>query len=159
VEPIKALLLQGVAPRPLAWGLAIGTAIGILPLLGITSIVGVAVATVFRLNQVAVQIAGWLAYPLQLALIIPFLGLGERLFAARPVPLVLSEMLAFFERDPGGFFAAYGLTAWHGFLAWAIVVPLPTVLLQFVLQKLLERSARRLRERSHAAASASVVPK
>lgn len=148
--PILALLKQGVEPRELAWALAAGTAIGVIPALGTSTSLCLIVATVFGLNQVAIQLASWICYPLQLAVLIPFLRLGERIFSTDPVPLAIPAMLQLFRDSPRAFFSAYGATAWHGAIAWAVVVPLPTLLLQFVLRVWLQRAAQRLRAKGEA---------
>ena len=76
VLPILALLRMGATPRRLAWSIAAGLLIGINPLLGSTTLISLAVASAFRLNLVASQVANHAAWPLEMVLIIPFIRLG-----------------------------------------------------------------------------------
>src|SRR5271166_5262204 len=71
-------LLQGISPRRLALTLSLGFAIGCFPVLGVTSFVCLVVAVVLRLNLPAIQAANWVAMPMQVALIVPFIRLGRR---------------------------------------------------------------------------------
>ena len=82
--PLLELLRQGLEPDQLARGLACGLTLGILPLpWGITPLCAL-VAWRWRLNQVAVQIGNFLAWPLQLGLFIPFFRFGDFLFPFGP---------------------------------------------------------------------------
>ncbi len=83
-EPLRAQLRQGLSPERLAWSLALGLGAGVSPLVGSSTGLCILLALVFRLNQVVMQAANYLAYPLQLALLIPFIRLGEKLFAPMP---------------------------------------------------------------------------
>jgi uncharacterized protein (DUF2062 family) len=79
---------MGLTPRRLALTLALGFAIGCLPVLGVTTALCLLVAVVLRLNMPAIQAANYAAMPLQLILIVPFVRLGGWLFASREkVPL------------------------------------------------------------------------
>src|ERR1035441_2493001 len=69
-----AWMRQGISPRRLALTLALGFAIGCIPVVGIPM--------ALRLNQPAIQAANYVAMPLQLILIVPFVRMGGWLFAA-----------------------------------------------------------------------------
>ena len=86
-----ALLRQGLTPEGIALALAFGVVAGIFPVIGATTILGLALGVVLQLNQPAVQLANWLAYPLQLALIIPLVRLGEWLAGAPPVSFSVAQ--------------------------------------------------------------------
>lgn len=47
----------------------------------------------FRLNQPAIQLVNWVVYPLQFALLIPLIRMGEWIFAARPAGISLAQIL------------------------------------------------------------------
>ena len=55
VDPILGLLRQGLAPRELALCLALGTGIGLFPVLGISTPLLAVIALVQRLNLAAIQ--------------------------------------------------------------------------------------------------------
>ncbi len=70
---------QGVSPRRLALTLALGFAVGCIPVVGLTTALCAVIALVFGLNQPAIQAANYIAMPFQVALIVPLLRLGARL--------------------------------------------------------------------------------
>jgi uncharacterized protein (DUF2062 family) len=114
---IAAWLRQGVSPRRLALTLALGIAIGCIPVIGVPTLLCAALALTLRLNLPAIQAANYAAMPLQLLLIVPFVRLGEFLFsggssAARGSLLPL---------QPFALLAHFGALAAHALLAWLVV--------------------------------------
>src|SRR3954453_19919619 len=91
VDPILELLRQGVTPEKLALSLAFGLGIGIFPVLGVSTVLCTVVAIVLRVNLPAIQLVNYLASPLQLALIIPFVRVGEPLLGLKEQPLSIKE--------------------------------------------------------------------
>ena len=73
-------LRQGVSPRRLALTLALGFAIGCLPVVGITTLLCAGLALALRLNLPAITAANYVVMPLQVALIVPFVRMGGWLF-------------------------------------------------------------------------------
>ena len=76
-ERLGAWLRSGLEPRQLAFTLALGFAIGCLPLLGVTTGICALLALLFGLNMPAIQAANWVAMPFQAVLLIPFLRMGQ----------------------------------------------------------------------------------
>jgi uncharacterized protein (DUF2062 family) len=74
---VKGWLRQGISPRRLALTLALGFAIGCIPVIGVPTVLCAALAILLRLNQPAIQAANYVAMPLQLILIVPFMRLGK----------------------------------------------------------------------------------
>lgn len=133
--PLRSLLRAGFAPKVLAWSVAAGLAFGIIPVMGTSTLLCVAAGSVFRLNQAAMQAANLAAYPLQLALLIPFIRLGERLFGAPALsPSMLRSAL---EAGAWEALGRLGTSLWHAGVAWLVVVPLPVALLAWTLTPLL----------------------
>ena len=143
-EPVFRLLRTGLDPRSLAWSLAAGLALGVYPLPGSTTLLCVAAAHVFGLNLPAMQLANYSAYPLQLALLIPFLRLGARLFRAAPIAHSLPTLIAAIKANPTGTLLHMGSMFWHATLVWALLALPVMVLLAFLLRPPLEAAARRL---------------
>jgi uncharacterized protein (DUF2062 family) len=144
-EPVMALLRQGLTPEGLALSLAFGIAAGLFPVIGATTILGLLFGTVLRLNLPALQLANWLAYPLQLALILPLVRLGEWLAGAPPVTFSVAQILAGVSADPLGTLERYGMTGLHGILGWIAVVPIVVLVLYRVLLPALHATRRRMR--------------
>src|SRR5580658_5326810 len=80
-------LRQGITPQRLALTLALGFAIGCIPVVGIPTLVCAALALTLRLNLPAIQAANYIVMPLQLLLIVPFVRLGGWLIPARIDPV------------------------------------------------------------------------
>jgi uncharacterized protein (DUF2062 family) len=126
---LLGMLRHGLSPEGLAWSLAVGLALGITPLFGTSTALCAGVAMAFRLNQPAMQLANYLAYPLQIALFLPFIRLGERLFGAPQLPLSLPMIEAALKADAWRALGAFWTSLWHAGVAWLLVVPIPAVLI------------------------------
>jgi uncharacterized protein (DUF2062 family) len=142
VAPILELLRQGVTPEKLALSLAFGLGLGIIPILGVSTILCTGVALALRLNLPAIQLVNYLASPLQLALIIPFVRLGEHLLGSPPQPLTLEAGFALLG---SGVMHAI-VTLWdaivHAALAWVVIGPVLIFVLYRIFKPLLAHAAR-----------------
>jgi len=123
VVPIVQQLRQGITVEKIALTLALGCALSIFPILGATTILCGIAAIAFRLNQPLIQIINYLAYPVQLALLIPFYRAGERLLGRAPVPLNIPLLFERLHANAGQFFRDFGMIAVGGILAWSMVSP------------------------------------
>ena len=77
-------LRLGMTPRRLALTLAMGFAIGCIPVIGVPTILCAVLALLLGLNQPAIQAANYAAMPLQILLIVPFMKLGKWMFGFGP---------------------------------------------------------------------------
>ncbi|WP_439883098.1 DUF2062 domain-containing protein [Pontibacter sp. MBLB2868] len=99
VQPVLNLLKQGMTPHKLAVTVALGTMVGVVPALGVTTVMGTALAARLRLNIAATVLISYLVQPLQLLLIIPFVRMGVFIFGLKELRLTLAEMIAMFKQD------------------------------------------------------------
>jgi uncharacterized protein (DUF2062 family) len=119
-------LRQGISPRRLALTLALGFAIGCIPVVGIPTVLCAGLALALKLNLPAIQAANYVVMPLQIALIVPFVRLGGWLFtfgpsrAAQSGPLLHTSALELALRMGG--------LAGQAMLGW-LVIALPAVAL------------------------------
>src|ERR1700742_5003730 len=123
-------LRMGVSPRRLALTLALGFAIGCLPVFGIPTALCAVVAVTFGLNVPAIQAANYAAMPLQLALALPFVRLGGWMFASgsrRALKNTLTHGAPFLQASG------------HALAAWLVVAVPMVLLLTLVLTPLLQR--------------------
>jgi uncharacterized protein (DUF2062 family) len=145
VDPILALLQQGLAPRQLALCLALGAGIGIFPVLGVSTPVLTLLALWLRLNLAAIQLVSWLIGPLQLAMIIPFMRLGEWLVGAAAQPLTIEAGMQIIAQ---GVLQAI-VTMWdaivHASIGWMLIGPAAIYVLYRLLIPVLERALQRLK--------------
>jgi len=142
IDPILDLLRQGVTPGKLALSLAFGLGIGIFPVLGVSTVLCTVVAIVLRLNLPAIQLVNYLASPLQLVLIIPFVRVGEHLLGLEPQPLSISEGF----RIMGAGVVHAVIVLWdaivHAALGWIVIGPVIIYTLYRTFQPMLERAAQ-----------------
>jgi len=82
LPPVGALFSGGKSVCKTAWTVALGFAIGMFPLIGVTTIICVLLAGVLRLKQASIQLGNYAALPLQIILLVPCLRLGERITGA-----------------------------------------------------------------------------
>ena len=142
ILPLADLLRQGITPEKIALSLAIGICLGVFPVLGSTTALCALAAIVFRLNLPAIQLVNYLVYPLQLALIIPFIRFGEVLFSAPHVSLSLTIIFESIKRSAWQTTKTYWTSGWHAMIAWCLVGPAAIWILYMILAPLLRRLAR-----------------
>src|SRR5258708_30462436 len=117
-RPILDLLRQGVTPEKIALSVALGAALGVFPAIGWTTALCAIAALVLRLNLPAIQILNYFVYPAQIALLIPFFRLGEKLFRAQHLPISVLQMHAMIRADRWAAIALLGTTPWHAIAVW-----------------------------------------
>lgn len=133
---VAAWLRQGVSPRRLALTLALGFAIGCIPVVGVPTLLCAALALALGLNQPAIQAANYAAMPLQLLLIVPFVRLGGWLFHSSPIRV--SQFAAVLRIAPADLIRQRSMTTQllaqltgafgHAMLAW-LLLAIPAVAL------------------------------
>ena len=147
--PVFDLLRMGASPERLAWSIATGLLIGVNPLLGSTTILCLAVALLFRLNVAASQLGNHIVYPLQLALVIPFLRLGNIVFRTGPIPLSPHALLDRARSHPLDLIRQLWQWEWHALIAWTAfaIILIPPIALG--LKPLLIRMLARIERHQH----------
>ena len=122
-DVVRRELSKGLSPDKLAFTIAIGFVIGTFPILGTTTALCVVAALALRLNHPVIQAANYLASPVFVVLLVPFLRLGAWLFRDAAIPLDYAALRAVFA---AGWFAAIaqlGSLLFHGVVAWLLVAP------------------------------------
>jgi len=148
-RPIVELLRQGVTPEKMALSLALGVALGVFPVLGTTTALCALAGLALRLNLPAIQIVNYFVYPLQIALLIPFFRLGEKLFGAPHLALSVTQILAMVHASYWGAARFLWTTIWHAAAVWCLIAPIFVTLTYVILVPLLGRVVRRiLKERA-----------
>ena len=139
IRPIVVLLKQGVTPEKMALSLALGIALGVFPALGWTTALCAAVALIFRLNLAAIQIVNYFMYPVQIALIIPFFRMGERLFGVQHVARSVPQLYEMIHANFWEAVCALWSTTWHAIVVWSLLSPAFVALIYFILKPILRR--------------------
>jgi uncharacterized protein (DUF2062 family) len=113
------MMRRSTSPVEVLFTVMTGLFLGVFPVIGITSVFCAYAAHRFRMNHLLIQAANYLAFPLQLALLIPFIRLGEAVFRAKEsMPYTLGQMLEMLGAEPlqvlGRFLNAtlYAVGAW-----------------------------------------------
>jgi len=145
-------LRQGISPRRLALTLALGFAVGCLPVVGLPTALCVVLALVLRLNLPAIQAANYAVMPLQLILIAPFVRLGGWLVSLTPkhatgTPILL-HLLPIRVLWHLASFAGQALLAW-------LVIALPAVVVLTLVLTLVLRRVPALASEKRVSESAS----
>ena len=141
-KPILNLLKKGISPEKLSFTIACGAVIGIFPVLGSTTLICTAMAIVLRLNLPAIQLANYLVYPLQIALLIPFIRFGAFIFQVVPPPLSVQELSALFQQDFWGTFFYFLDSLVHAVVAWFLVCAPAFPVLYFVFVPIFRKFRR-----------------
>jgi uncharacterized protein (DUF2062 family) len=123
--PLLSHLKSGMSVEKVSLTLALGICIGIIPVLGVSTILLTIIALVLRLNIPAIQLVNYGIAVVKYALFVPFLKLGQIIFFRGESHIQFKNILSQYHED---FFGTFK-TLWHlnlgGFIVWAIIaVPL-----------------------------------
>lgn len=131
---LQDLLRQGLSPGQVALAVAVGASIGIMPLVWGTSLIGVLLAAMLRLNHPLVQAVNYACYPLQILLFYPFCRLGLWLFTGE----VPGDGPGWAQLAASGEWAfLLGRASLCGLGVWLVVAPLVGLLVFLPLRTLL----------------------
>lgn len=136
LRPLLCLLRDGITTRRMAWSLALGMVIGVNPSVGITTLLVVALAWIFGLNQVASQIGTHVVAPFHLLLFVPFIEAGVYLFRTRHMPLSAAQ-IKHLSHHPLRMVQEIWQWEWHALIIWALVATVVTPLLALYLRRML----------------------
>jgi len=137
--PLQAQLTQGVSPSRLALALTLGLVVGVVPVLGVTTALCAALAVALRLNQPAIQLANYAAYPVQLLLLVPALQAGAWLFGRPAITFSLAQLQAELTADPLGTVGRYLEDTLRAVAAWGLLAPVAGLSLFLILRLVLSR--------------------
>jgi uncharacterized protein (DUF2062 family) len=138
--PVLDLLRQGVTPEKIALSIALGAALGVFPVLGSTTLLCAAAALAFRLNLPAIQLVNYLIYPLQLALLVPFMKAGAWLFGADGTSPTVSAILEMARHGVWHAISSLWTVTVQAIFAWSLAAPLPALAAYVVLTAVLKKA-------------------
>ncbi len=130
---LASWLRMGITPQRLALTLALGFAIGCLPLVGVPTALCAVVAVRFGLNIPVIQVANYVAMPFQLALILPLSHFGGWMFGHR------QAMESTLGHGALQTIWVSGSVASHALVAWLVIAGPMVLLLTLALTPVLER--------------------
>jgi uncharacterized protein (DUF2062 family) len=120
IQPLLALARQGMTPEKAAFTIALGLSLGVIPLLGSATLLCTAAALSLKLNFPVIQLVNGLVYPIQLALLVPFLRMGAWLFGDHAPALSVGAIFDLVRSDTWRAIAMLGTATVHALIAWAV---------------------------------------
>ena len=124
------LLRQGTSPWQLAWSVTWGLWIGIFPIIGTCNLIITFIALRYKLNLALMIALSYVVYPVQIALFVPFVRLGERLFGVAHSGLTWEVVKASFQHDIWETLKGFSWTLLYASAGW-LVVSLPVVMILY----------------------------
>ncbi|QHJ06161.1 DUF2062 domain-containing protein [Hymenobacter busanensis] len=144
VEPVLGQLRQGLAPEQLALTVALAASCGLVPVLGLTTLLGTAVAMWLRLNVATMLLVSHLMSPVQILILLPLMRFGAGLLGGpSAAQLTLARLKYLFTNDLAGAFQLFWRAELGALLLW-LAGSVPVVLgLYWVLRPAFRRIVRR----------------
>ncbi len=142
ITPIFQLLRQGITPEKIALSIAFGAVLGSMPFIGLTTTLCFLVAYLLRLNPVAIQLVNYLMYPVQIALFLPFIRAGEKLFHGPHLAISLAQLERLIQSNTLQTIRVLWTVLWHAITVWAAIAPVAIAILYLCLTPVLRRLQR-----------------
>jgi len=159
--PLKNAVNIGLTSRKIAIAIALGTVLGLFPVLGITSVLCAVAAYAFGLNMPLMQAINWLITPGQILSMLPLVRLGEfatgseRLIDVQAIKTIMTKSTPDFLRAFGGeLFHSLGFAV----LGWLVVAPFVGVVVYFSALSLVGASVRTPGQPHGAGATKEIAP-
>ncbi len=140
ITPVSGFLKEGISPKQLAMAFSIGIVVGIIPLLGCTTLICFALAFILRLNMAALQLTNYLIFPLQLLLFIPFFQAGGYLFSPLDIPLSAGQVSEMMSTDIMGAIRQLWFANLQALLVWLLLAIPSYFILYFTLLHILKKA-------------------
>jgi len=137
IETTRGLVLMGNSPHSLSLAITLGLLFGILPFLGVTTLLLAVIALIFRLNMVVIQVSNYIVYPIQVLLYLPFLKIGK--FLGNIQSITASKVYAIMKENwMAGIEKLWVIHLW-AMLAWLIIAAPIGYLIYFLLKSWIKR--------------------
>ena len=139
VLPFVELLKQGVSPEKIALTIALGVSLGVIPIIGSTTVLCTLAALYLRLNLPAIMLVNGAVYPLQIALLIPFLRGGAWLFRVEGPKLTVGQIFHLLSTSLWQAILTLWVATMHALVVWLILGLLTSSLVYLILVAVLRR--------------------
>lgn len=143
----KSLLQEGMEPKKIALCVALGTALGIFPVLGTSSLICMLAAFTLRLNLPAIQAVNYLVYPMQIILLGPFYGFGGWLFGQQHRLSGGESLIYRLQNDLWKTIAEIWDLTLYAVFTWLMISPFLVLLIYSISKPLIGSFAGSLRRR------------
>ncbi|XP_010252390.1 PREDICTED: uncharacterized protein LOC104593964 [Nelumbo nucifera] len=122
VDPLVQILRRGAEPKQLAFSVALGLTLGVFPICGVTVFLcGMAITLLGSLcHAPSVMLANFVATPIELSLVVPFLRFGEVISGGPHFPLTSDALKKVLT---GHASQDVLLSIVHALLGWLVAAP------------------------------------
>jgi len=115
-----ALFKQGLTPIQLTQSILVSALISIVPILGVTTILLTVLSLKRKLNLPIMIAISYLAWPLQILMIIPFINIGEFIFSIPQSNHSVEEIITSFQESFFGTLSQLSFELLCGFGGWLL---------------------------------------
>ena len=124
-----ALFKQGLSPKELTQSILVSALISIIPIVGVTTVLLTILSLKRKLNLPIMIAISYLAWPLQILMIIPFINIGEFIFSIPQSHHSAQEIIASFQESFFGTLSQLSFELLCGFGGWLLTaVPFFTLI-------------------------------
>lgn len=122
VDPLQQILRRGAEPKQLAFSAALGITLGVFPICGVTVFLsGMAIALLgSRCHAPSLMLSNFIATPIELSLLVPFLRFGEVLSGGPHFPLTSDALKKVLTGQAS---REVLLSIVHALLGWLVAAP------------------------------------
>ncbi|KAL9245142.1 hypothetical protein vseg_018827 [Gypsophila vaccaria] len=147
VDPLLLILRRGAEPKQLAFSSALGFTLGVFPICGVTVFLcGLAIPILgSRCHAPTVLLMNFVATPIELSLIIPFLRLGETISGGSQFPLTSDALKKVLT---GKASTDVLMSIVHAMLGWLVAAPFILAVLYVLLLPIFKVLVRKFKSAS-----------
>ncbi len=141
---LLSLFKQGLSPKQLALSISISILISIFPIFGITTIVLTCIALSLKLNLPIAIALSYIAEPLKLLLLIPFINIGANLLGTKHTLITFQAIKTSYQTD---FFKTLSFLSYEllcGAVGWAITAIPFLIVFYLFLEMVLKFSSKQI---------------
>ena len=142
--PLSNIRKQEFSSETLALSVSIGIIGGSFPVFGLATYLCLLLTLIFKQNIIIVQVANWLAYPLQILLLIPLMKLGNSIITGDDLKITMHQVAAAFESGLMNGIREIGIISLYGVIAWAAVA-IPSLFILYMLLLILFKNLKRIK--------------
>jgi len=133
-QKLISLFKQGLTPHQLALSITISILISVFPIYGLATVIITAIALPLKLNLPIMIAVSYIAEPLKILLLLPFINIGGSLFGAEHSLLTFEAIKASYELSFLDTLKALSFELLCGSVGWAIIMIPVSILLYYILK-------------------------
>jgi uncharacterized protein (DUF2062 family) len=142
INPVLDLLKAGITPEKLSITIALASVIGVIPAIGVATILGTLIATRFKLNAPVMLLISYFMNPLQVLIAFPLIKLGIYLFGGAKLHYTFDQMLALVKKDWLTALDKLWVANLLGVAAWALLAVPAIVAIYYAMLPLFRKVVR-----------------